>query len=241
MYSDRLASGSHPNRPLPSTEVFITAQDVLLEHAPAIVRATQEGIEDVVALMATPMRVHMIGSAWAPDPYGSVQWFVERNQITRQDRAGERQLFWDTLRNDLEADPVRTDTPHIGYMLVAQDMTARQSSDRVLNFVFGVTSKEIGQSVQSVWRFMEAGLNMERVVLAARHIARHEFGHIVGLDQETIARQDHRGGIAEGHCVNDCTMQQVMSVPEVLDLAMRLQQSHNAGFCEDCAGFLALR
>ncbi len=123
-------------------------------------------------------------------------------------------------------------------MLIGRDMTALGPDNKVLNFIFGATDKEIGQVVQSVYRFIEAGLSPEQVALVTKHIARHEFGHLVGLDDDTIIKQDKRGGIYEGHCANECTMQQVMSVSETVSLATKLQHKHNAGFCSDCSGYL---
>ncbi len=86
---------------------------------------------------------------------------------------------------------------------------------------------------------IEAGLSPEQAALVTKHIARHEVGHLVGLDDDTIRKQDIRGGIYEGHCANECTMQQVVSIPEAVSLATRLQHKANAGFCRDCTNYLA--
>ena len=229
----------HPDRPLPSHEVFVTADAILMEHAPFLVGAAQRGIEDVAGLMRTPLDVRIIGHEWDMGEYGSTEWFTDRARISEESGQHQGQLLWNILHRDLKADPHRESLPHLGYMLLGRDMTALGSDNRVLNFVFGATDKEIGQSVQSVYRFMEAGLSPQQAALVTRHIARHEFGHLVGLDSDTIKRQDTRGGLHEGHCANDCTMHQVMSVHETVDLATRLQDKSHAGFCADCAGYLA--
>jgi hypothetical protein len=230
---------SHPNRPLPSHEVFITADEILMEHAPFLVEAAQEGVQDVADLTQSPLRVRTIGHQWGEGDYGSTDWFTARANIRDESGRHEGQLLWNALHRDLAADPHRDTAPHLGYMLIGRDLTALGSDNRVLNFIFGATDKEIGQTVQSVYRFVEAGLSPEQTALVTRHIARHEFGHLVGLDTDTIRKQDRRGGIYEGHCANECTMQQVMSVSETVTLANKLEHKHNAGFCTDCVGYLA--
>lgn len=240
--TEHIAPGmSHPNRPLPATQVFVTADQVLMEQAPFLVDAAQAGVQDVADLMRTPLRIQTIGHTWADGDYGSTDWFTARAGI--QDATGrhEGKLLWNALRRDLAADPNRASSPHLGYMLLGRDMTALDDDGRVLNFVFGVTDKGIGQTVQSVYRFLEAGLSVDQAEAVTRHVARHEFGHLVGLDVETIRNQDPRGGIRLGHCANECTMHQVMSVQETVDLTARLQSKPHAGFCADCAGYLASR
>jgi hypothetical protein len=238
--TERITPGvSHPNRPLPSHEVFVTADEVLVEHAPFLVEAAQQGVQDVADLLQSPLRVSQIGDKWADGEYGSTDWFTARAYIRDESGQHEGQLLWNALHRDLEADPNRETAPHLGYMLVGRDMTALGPDNKVLNFIFGATDKEIGQTVQSVYRFLEAGLSSEQVALVTKHIARHEFGHLVGLDSDSIRNQDKRGGIYEGHCANECTMQQVMSVPEAIGLATRLKDKPKAGFCNDCTGFLA--
>ena len=233
------SSISHPNRPLPSHEVFITADETLMEHAPFLVEAAQEGVADVADLMQSSLRVRLIGHQWIGGDYGSTDWFTARANISDDSGSHDSQLLWNTLRRDLASDPSRETAPHLGYMLIGQDLTALGPDNRELNFIFGATDKEIGQTVQSVYRFIEAGLSPEQTVLVSKHIARHEFGHLVGLDVDTIRNQDTRGGIYEGHCANECTMQQVVSAPETLWVATKLQHSDNAGFCEDCNDYLA--
>lgn len=238
--SDYIRPGaSHPDRPLPSHEVFVTADKILMNHAEFLVDAAQAGIHDVASLMRSPMRIRALGEQWAEGDYGSTEYFTNRADIHDETGRHDGQLLWNALRRDLAADPYRDSSPHLGYMLISRDLTAAGSDDQLLNFIFGATDKEIGQTVQSVYRFLEAGLSPDQIALVTKHIARHEFGHLVGLDSDTIRNQDKRGGIYQGHCVNECTMQQVMSVSETVSLATKLQDKDRAGFCGDCAGYLA--
>jgi hypothetical protein len=92
-----------------------------------------------------------------------------------------------------------------------------------------------------VARFLEAGLSADQVIAITRHVARHEFGHLVGLDSSSIRNEDRRGGIYAGHCANECTMHQVVSVPEAAAMTAKLQHKPHAGFCPDCTNFLRQR
>lgn len=231
----------NPERPLLSDIVFITTDEVLMEHAKPIVDSAIAGIKDVSDIMQTPLRISVVGSNWAEGDYGSVDWFTDRAGI--QDESGKHQgkLLWNRIHSNLENDPNRLSSPHLGYMLLGRDMTALGPDNKVMNYIFGATDKEIGQTVQSIFRFIEAGLTEQQIILVTKHIARHEFGHLVGLDDTTIKNQDKRGGIYIGHCENDCTMQQVISVSESIELATKLEHSHNAGFCNDCTVYLSTR
>lgn len=84
---------------------------------------------------------------------------------------------------------------------------------------------------------LKSGYRTQLPILA-RHIARHEFGHLLGLDSSTIRNKDNRGGLYEGHCANDCTMQQVMNVEQAYDRAQHLLRRPHAGFCGDCVEVL---
>ncbi len=109
------------------------------------------------------------------------------------------------------------------------------------NFVFGATTASLGVSTQSIKRFRDYHRDPRWIAATAQHIARHEFGHLVGLNEATIKHLDQRGGIALGHCaVVPCTMNQIMSVEEAGQLIFRLEGRPNAGFCRDCVGALAI-
>jgi predicted Zn-dependent protease len=117
------------------------------------------------------------------------------------------------------------------FLLISEDLKAANT-----NYIFGFSVKEVGLSVQSLARFKN--LQTHRMALAARHIGRHEYGHLLGLDGSSVKNTDQRGGLYAGHCANVCTMQQVMSVPETVTLADRLSEQSLAGFCIDCVGSL---
>jgi predicted Zn-dependent protease len=232
---------SHPERPLPSSQVFISADQVLTEKAPTIVAAATFGIRDVVELMKSPLEVTNVGDKWGEGEYESTEWFTSRARITGHGARYENKLLWGALHRDLQADPRRVSAPHMGFMLVKSDITAVGPDGNLMNFIFGATDTSLGQSVQSIFQFIIAKpeLSVAEIHLVTRHIARHEFGHLVGLDELTILNKDERGGIYLGHCNNTCTMQQVASVVEAVDLAQKLEHKDNAGFCNDCVKFLS--
>ncbi len=117
------------------------------------------------------------------------------------------------------------------YLLLSKDLSTENA-----NFVFGMSVTETGLSLQSVYRFLS--LKKADQQLCARHIARHEYGHLMGLDSSTISSQDRRSGLYLGHCLNECTMHQVMSVQETIKLANSLKHKKLAGFCIECASVL---
>jgi predicted Zn-dependent protease len=128
----------------------------------------------------------------------------------------------------------RPDAPLI--VFTTKDLTTHSTS-----FIFGFGDPDVGLSVQSVKRYMDGirGSAAEEVRLrVVRHIARHEYGHMLGLTEKSIVNQDLRGGVYSGHCVNECTMRQVPSVQEVVDLSARVINRPQAGFCSDCVGVL---
>jgi predicted Zn-dependent protease len=116
------------------------------------------------------------------------------------------------------------------YLLLSDDLTTRNT-----NFVFGFSVKERGISIQSIARFKRAGKELPSLT---RHIARHEYGHLLGLDGDSIVNQDTRGGLYKGHCANTCTMQQVMTAEEALLKSRELKAKPMAGFCLDCVDVL---
>lgn len=224
MMSDAMGTGSHPNRPLPSMEVRLAADAAVMEHAPDLLMSAAEGIDDVLAIMGR-------GGTFDEtllDQAGSL------TAIEDHFRLPNGQVSIESLLGVMEehdfASPAKP-----AFVLVGSDLKAEGT-----NFVFGVTRKRSGVSLQSTRRF-ERGIR-DRLLLrkTIRHIARHEFGHLMGLDEGSIRNRDKRGGIYEGHCASGCTMQQVMSVSQAADHARKLSHEPHAGFCADCVSVLRL-
>lgn len=121
------------------------------------------------------------------------------------------------------------------YVLTDQDIFAPET-----NFVFGVTWGETTQlSIQSVARFLRSTRDRKLQGELITHVARHEYAHMAGLlENQDFVNPDGRGGIYEGYCADLCTMQQVVSVEEVIAQVQRLDGHELAGFCMNCIDML---
>ncbi|NUS73190.1 MAG: hypothetical protein HOQ05_07275 [Corynebacteriales bacterium] len=212
--------------------VFVTADALLMRLGKPLVVAALEGIKDVTEQLPEPVEVHLIGHEWdgRTGNYESVEWFADRARMPNG------QLNLDQIMMDLIQDPIRREAPHTGYMLFSEDLG---SADPNINFLLGQTISSFGLSAQSMARYVNGTLTEDDAVRAARHLARHEFAHLLGLDHdEAFENPDLRGGIYRGHCSNPCTMRQVMSVQENVKLARALESRSDAGFCAGCANHL---
>jgi predicted Zn-dependent protease len=130
-----------------------------------------------------------------------------------------------------------TDRENDNFVLTDEDVYMEGT-----NFVFGATMPWHGLSVQSAARFVRTTSSQSLQRHLIRHVARHEYGHLVGLNAaEDYKNPDVRGGIYEGHCADECTMQQVMSVPEAAELTEKLKDRELAGFCAGCVRGLRAR
>lgn len=188
-----------------------------------LVQAATEGIDDVTGLTTRPRNydTSLMGQGEA---LSDIENYFLNNR-------GQLQIepFLNTI---IQAGFCSPDKP--AFLITDKDLIANGT-----NFVFGITSKPHGVSLQSVYRFIN-GVKSEAVLRDTfRHVARHEYGHLLGLDETTIQNQDKRGGVYLGHCLKDCTMQQVMSVPEAVTAVQARKGQSQAGFCDDCVSYLA--
>ncbi len=127
------------------------------------------------------------------------------------------------------ASPTQTD-----FILTAKDLYADD-----LSFVFGVTYTSRALCIESVTRFVAHTKDVDLQKALVRHVARHEYGHLVGMNNRAdYVRPDTSGGINEGHCADTCTMQQILSVDEAVKQVERLSGRGVAGFCMGCVGSL---
>ncbi len=220
---DRIFVGSHPNRPLPTTEVRMAVDAEILQCNPELLAAAAEGVNDVIRLMghSAVFSNDLVNQATALSD-------MEQHFLNEQGQVKSTELLWHIK------DAAAADKPL--FALVNKDLVAPGT-----NFIFGLTAKEWYTSIQSAFRFTEAIKDATLLSLVFRHIARHEYAHLVGLDESSIRNQDPRGArqsLFRGHCANECTMHQVLSVGETLQLAQKLMGRPHAGFCADCTGFL---
>ena len=228
-YSDAISSGRrHPNRPLPSLEVSLGSDTEIARYYPEVLLAAAEGVEDVTTLMGRELKVntHLFGQE--SELTEILEGFRETNPLNDLSQINVEKFVYHLAR----AGALDRERPL--YFLTTKDLFEPR-----LNFMFGITVTGLGASVQSTYRFEEASRNPEWLAATARHMARHEFGHLVGLDESTIVNKDMRPGIYRSHCTNLCTMRQVMSVAETGRLIEQLNGRPNTGFCDDCVGSLA--
>lgn len=211
----------HPERPLPEQRVIVLTDPEMAAY-PALMGEIASGIADVEHVAGRQARFNTAGIEFAD----SVGTLLDTHTVNGQ------VIVEPLLRNMKSSGLLDMGDPV--FLAITRDLNSESSG----NFIFGVTIKEWNVSVQSIYRHVQQERSAEMLGHMARLIGRHEYGHLRGLDENTIRNQDKRGGLYAGHCKNECTMQQVMSVSETKALAQKLQHKHNAGFCADCAGVL---
>ena len=196
-----------------------TADRGVINTNPEIAQEAFQGITDVIEIAGLDIDI----------VEESLSMTDALTNTTNQYRQDNGQIDGDWLYSDLvESRFCSPDAPK--YLLISDDLTTRNT-----NFVFGFSVKERGISIQSIARFVSMGRELPALT---RHIARHEYGHLLGLDGDSIINQDKRGGLYQGHCANTCTMQQVMTAGEALKKSRELRTKPMAGFCMDCVDVL---
>lgn len=215
--------------------VGLFADKQMIEQYPHLVTAAQTGISDVLAMMQNPLATQYFGDTIDCSPF-SVDELLDESTITSPDR--HPQVLHYSLHN-LIINCFGPTAESITYLITAKDLTTTNRDGVLYNFILGAKLGDV--NIQSINRYLEAGLSPDETAAVVRHIARHEFGHMLGLDEATIANQDGRGlhsPLYAGHCANLCTMQQTASVEEASYLAQTLKDQSNAGFCLDCANYI---
>lgn len=213
----------HPNRPLPAFEFSLGSDLETRQRNPAALVAATEGIYDVITLMGREpaFNNHLIGQEEALSDV--LEAFRQRNPNSGLEQINVVDFIHHLAREGA------LDQERPLYFLTSKDLFEPR-----LHFMFGATMIGLGISVQSTKRFEEASRNTWWLQETSRLMARHEFGHLVGLNESTIVNRDPRPGIYRSHCTNICTMRQVMSVRDVYELIQQLDGAPNAGFCDDC-------
>ena len=206
-----------------TVQLYPSAQ--VREEYPDHIKAAAFGIADVLTVQGYSPRIVSARE--------EISTFI--GQLEQQNYNSSRgqlslESYWQTLGT--HTDMLRTSRPD--FVLSGLDLYAENT-----NFVFGVTIPEMQVSVQSIARYIRMTRDESVQLAATRHIARHEYAHIAGMnDRSDYRRPDTRGGIYEGHCMDECTMQQVMNTNDVLSLLEKLDGHELAGFCVSCVSSL---
>jgi|AntRauTorcE11897_2_1112592.scaffolds.fasta_scaffold00129_9 predicted Zn-dependent protease len=209
---------------LPVQEVMLAADSRFLNYGEAVIRAAASGIDDATRVSGRQARFHT----------DALEASATTDEMLAAFRLPNDQINADRLYGRLEQAGVGYEMPFVLY-------TSEDLRTATTNFVFGFAVSESGISVQSIARFARDISNPSTLTGVIRHISRHEFGHMLGLDDSTIKRQDNGGVVRKGHCANTCTMQQVTTTSQAIRLTRQLLDRPNAGFCADCVDVLSHR
>jgi predicted Zn-dependent protease len=208
-----------------SSLVRLNASESLYTERPDLLVEAAGGVYDVIGIQGT-------GATLATGGLETASVISQFEAQAFNPRRG--QLDLDAHLKNLAAGTDVASTAQADIILTDSDLYAEG-----MNFVFGVTFSARALCVESVARFTHFTKDIDTQKALVRHVARHEYGHLVGMLKTTdYANPDKRGDIYEGHCANTCTMQQIMSVGEAVRLVERLSGRGVAGFCMDCVGSL---
>lgn len=190
---------------------------------PDLFDATIAGIRDVQRMQIHDHRI----ATWTDKGRSQIDALFRRGYNARRG-----QIALDQVLMELDQTNVGAGNPQEAhYLVTTEDMYFGN-----LNFCFGVSSSAAGRSVQSLARFIRGVRRPKDQTSLARHIARHEYGHLIGMNEiSDYDNPDLRGGIYEGHCANTCTIKQVISADETVRLVKGLDFfGADAGFCASC-------
>ncbi|MEI6850939.1 MAG: hypothetical protein WCK26_03155 [Candidatus Saccharibacteria bacterium] len=204
-------------------EATLNANSSLLNNRKDLFFAAADGISDVIKLQGFEpvLMIEDENCTAIIDHSENVSYNPYRQQIELQHYLSSLVDFAPNITNN------RPD-----YILTDQDIYPEGMN---MAYALGCTPDNAHLSIQSIARIVRATENPLLQYDAVRHIARHEFGHIIGMNSESdYFNPDKRPGLYEGHCANDCTMHQVMSPEEAIEAAEYLKDYNMAGFCIGC-------
>lgn len=196
------------------------------------------GVADALAASNQERQLVNFGSqAFGQGAFSSPDWYVAeafRRQPLRRDAGYGPQVDVHEVGQLFTGEPFQ-EKPHWEVFVVNQNLNARGSDGRYINFVFGATDTLFPSSVQSIKRLMAEVPEGNLRDAMVRRLLRHEVGHMFGLPARGRSHTEEKLGT---HCTNPCTMRQGMSIPEWAELTV---QEHNSGihFCGDCRADLA--
>ncbi|MEI6237008.1 MAG: hypothetical protein WCP03_00195 [Candidatus Saccharibacteria bacterium] len=240
MYKEPKYPQNYEQEPqVPEMRLIIDSQLEL--YYPHLYQAAMFGIDDVVQMMSRMPKVNVDYDQIVGTDATLEQLLDDSTIYNPNPNVQEGQLLFDNLYH-----LIQTSTGPQGYfhnfILTARGMTISDGEGGLNNFVLGANLDNT--TVQSLYEYiMSDNLTEQQKCDVTRHIARHEYGHMVGLDQATIANPDPRGEflpIYAGHCANFCTMHQSISTEEAVGLSSELRHHRkmDAGFCPDCVNYI---
>lgn len=188
------------------------------------------GVQEMLGIARLFPGMKIFGSrAWGNpgNPFSSPEWYQQSNLIRLAGRPP--QVNADGVMDCLQREPWRREKDHFDVMICDMDLNTRING-KWINFIFGEANNELGL-VLSVYRFRHYARDRNSYRLLLRNVARHEFGHVLGLVRRRTT--DQRGGLYQSHCQNLCVMKQSLSVDEALQVAQALVQNRVV-LCSDC-------
>jgi hypothetical protein len=210
-------------------EVGVNANSSLIRERPDLFNAAVEGISDVIRLQGVQPIIF--------GPHEDNSRIIDEVELPSFDHSRSQLQLECMADNLLIAKPdLAMDRPE--YILTDRDMYGGE-----LRFALGYAMADRDLSIQSIARLIQVErsngepCDPYEQYLAVRHIARHEFGHVLGLRlPQDYDNPDLGVDYHAGHCNNACTMRQVDNAPETFDLAIYLERSGlgMAGFCASC-------
>ncbi len=192
----------------------------------------QSGVSEVLQHVSPVFNIEIMGPTCEADAW-------QGSCLTEQDRGygpqvdADRLLKWRIMYSlakfMLDTGQDATSVSCITVAAMDADITAGDN-----NFLLGASRAGFG-SVLSVAR-LRRGIRDTRIRdKVLRRLARHEFGHALGLVPE--GRQSNVEEKIGLHCTNLCTMRQGMSLPEFEALTMEEERA-GISFCFECAEYL---
>lgn len=194
----------------------------------AEVSTVQSGVSDVLKYVTRDFSVDLMGPTCAAEVWAE-------NCLRQKDAGFGPQVDADCVLNrqippslvnyarSIGQEP--SDVSCLSVVCVDFDITVGEE-----NFLFGGSQAGIG-SVLSVARLR--GSTIADKVL--RRLARHEFGHALGLIPD--ARSTNVRGKIGLHCTNVCTMRQGMNLQKFEALTIEEERA-DILFCRECADYL---
>lgn len=213
--------------------ITLNANTSLLRNRPDLFLAAEEGIRDVIKFQGFEPVI-------LTDTFEAVTAIDEAEYFSYDPSRQQCNLpiYFDSLVSKFPR--ILENRPD--YILTDQDLF-----EEGLNFALGYTLNPEQISIQSIARIVGAGIidrkadSPLRQAIATRHIARHEYSHMAGMNYSgAYENPDLREGIYAGHCNNICTMRQVDSAEEAISLSEHLHYRGIglAGFCGSCVAKL---
>ena len=186
--------------------------------------AVQSGVGDVLKYVTRHFSVQAAGETCDAD-----SWAESCRLSPARDRGYGPQVDAScVLTRQIPDGLARSQVSCLTVVILDQDITAGNN-----NYLFGLEeplgSFKVG-AVLSVVRLRDSTMS-EKLV---RRLARHEFGHALGLIPEGRSVNVDKIGL---HCTNVCTMRQGMCLSGFEELT-RGEESAEVIFCPECADYL---